>query len=335
MTMKVRDPLRRLWLAQAGAATLAAAAGTARGQARPAWPTRALRLLAPFAPDEGARIVARAVALEMSRTLGQNVEPEHLPGAAGAIAMQEAARPGDGHTLVLGHIGTLVVSPGLFPTPPYDAQKDFAPVALLAKVPSLYVAHPDLPVRALQDLVAHARAHPGRLSYGSAGIGSAGHLAMESLKTASGTFMLHLPYRDGDLLLADLLAGRVDLAAADAPALLPLIRAGRLRCLAAGAAARLPLLPDVATVAEQGYPGFEMTQWYGLLAPRQWPRTQVWTLEAHAIRAVRSARVREQLAARAITSMGTTGAEFDAFIQAERARWQPVIARARLRPEGA
>ncbi|PHM20097.1 MAG: ABC transporter substrate-binding protein [Curvibacter sp. PD_MW3] len=318
---------RRQWLG--GAAALAAPS------LAQSWPAKPLRLVVPFAPGGSSEIVARAVAAEMGKTLGQNVYVENKPGAAGNIAMQEVAHSVDGHTLVLGHIGTLAVNPYIFPSLPYQPTRDFAPVTLLSKVPSLYVVHPDLPVRTLPELIAYAKARPGQLNYGSAGNGSAGHLAFEYLKMATGAFVLHVPYRGTGPMMTDLLAGRLQAAAVGAPALLPFIKAGKLRCIATGTAQRLPQLPDVGTVAEAGYKGFEMTQWYGLLAPSSWPKANLARLEQEAVRAARSTLVRDKLAADTALAVGNSSTEFAAFIQSEQARWKPVIERARIRPEGA
>ncbi len=248
--------------------------------------------------------------------------------------MQEVANSNDEHTLVPGHIGTLAVNPYIFPKLPYDAARDFTPITLVAKVPSLYVVHPDLPVTNLKEFVAYAKSKPGQLNYGSAGNGSAGHLAFEYLKMASGTFMLHVPYRGTGPMLTDLMAGRLQAASVGAPALLPFIKAGKLRCIATGTSQRLAQMPDVPTVAEQGYKGFEMTQWYGLMTPSKWPKAHVAKLEAEAIKATRGSVVKEKLGQELAIAGGGTGAEFDAFIKAEQARWQPVIARAAIKPEG-
>ena len=172
------------------------------------WPAKPLRLVVPFAPGGSSEIVARAVAGEMAKTIGQNVYVENKPGGAGNIAMQEVAASTDDHTLILGHIGTLAVNPFIFPKLGYDAIRDFAPVTLVSKVPSLYVVHPDLPVKNLREFVAYAKARPGQLNYGSAGNGSAGHLAFEYLKMATDTFVLHVPYRGTGPMLTDLMAGR-------------------------------------------------------------------------------------------------------------------------------
>ena len=324
---------RRQWMARTSAAGLAMSPFLAYAQ--PSWPTKPLRLVVPFAPGGSSEIVARAVAGEMAKTIGQNVFVENKPGAAGNIAMQEVANSTDEHTLILGHIGTLAVNPYIFAKLPYDAAKEFVPITLVSKVPSLYVVHPDLPVNNLKELVAYAKSIPGQLNYGSAGNGSAGHLAFEYLKMVSEMFVVHVPYRGTGPMLTDLLSGRLQASAVGAPALLQFIKAGKLRCIATGTTTRLPQLPDVPTVAEQGYKGFEMTQWYGLLAPSKWPKTHIAKLEAEAIKATRSAAVRDKLAVDTALAVGNTAAEFDAFIKAEQARWKPVIARAQIKPEGA
>ncbi|PUE10987.1 ABC transporter substrate-binding protein [Limnohabitans sp. T6-5] len=323
---------RRDVLSVAAAATSALCLPAARAQN--AWPSKPLRLVVPFATGGSSEIVARAVAAELSKTLGQSVFVENKPGAAGNIAMQEVAGSTDEHTLILGHIGTLAVNPYIFPKLPYDVTRDFAPITLVAKVPSLYVVHPDLPVKNLKEFVAYAKARPGQLNYGSAGNGSAGHLAFEYLKMATDTFVLHVPYRGTGPMLTDLMAGRLQAASVGAPALLQFIKAGRLRCIATGTSQRLPQLPDVPTVAEQGFKGFEMTQWYGLLAPSKWPKSSIAKLEVESMKAVRSPVVKEKMANETALAVGNSSAEFEAFIKTEQARWKAVVARAQIRPEG-
>ena len=325
-------PLSRRDVLQAGVAALAALPLAARAQA--AWPSKPVRLVVPFAPGGSSEIVARAVAAEMAKTLGQNVFVENKPGAAGNIAMQEVANSTDEHTIILGHIGTLAVNPYIFPKLPYDASRDFAPITLVSKVPSLYVVHPDLPVKNIKGFVALAKAKPGQLNYGSAGNGSAGHLAMEYLKMVSNTFMLHVPYRGTGPMLTDLMAGRLQAASVGAPALLSFIKAGKLRCIGTCTAQRLPQLADVPTVAEQGFAGFEMTQWYGLLAPRKWAPAHLAKLEAEAVKATRGALVKDKLAQETALAVGNSSAEFAQFIATEQKRWSQVIARAQIKPEG-
>ncbi len=323
---------RRQWLTTSIASASVVLSPPAWSQTT--WPSKPIRLVVPFAPGGSSEIVARSVANEMSKGLGQSVFVDNKPGGAGNIAMQEVANSHDEHTIILGHIGTLAVNPYIFPKLAYDAVHDFTPVTLLSKVPSLYVVHPDLPVQNMKEFVAYAKSKPGQLNYGSAGNGSAGHLAFEYLKMVSDTFMLHVPYRGTGAMLTDLMAGRLQAAAVGAPALMGFIKAGKLRCIATGTATRLPQMPDVPTVGEQGYKGFEMTQWYGLLAPRSWPKPHLLKLEIEAIKAARTSVVKDKLAQDTALAVGNTAAEFEAFIKAEQARWKPVIARAQIKPEG-
>jgi tripartite-type tricarboxylate transporter receptor subunit TctC len=298
-----------------------------------AWPAKPIRFVVPFAPGGSSEIVARSTANELGKTLGQSVFVDNKPGASGNIAMAEVARADDQHTIILGHIGTLAVNPYMYDKLPYDANKDFKPVSLLAKVPSLYVVHPSLPVKNLKDFVALAQSKPGRLNYGSAGNGSAGHLAMEYLKMATNTFLLHIPYKGTGPQLTDLLAGRLDAASVGASAILQHIKAGKLRCIATGSAQRLPQLPDVPTVAEQGFPGFEMTQWYGMLAPASMAQANIEKLAAETQKAVRSQSSLERLQQDAAQAVGGTPAQFAQFIAAEQKRWKQVVERAKIKPE--
>jgi tripartite-type tricarboxylate transporter receptor subunit TctC len=298
-----------------------------------AWPAKPIRFVVPFAPGGSSEIVARSTANELGKTLGQSVFVDNKPGASGNIAMAEVARADDQHTIILGHIGTLAVNPYMYDKLPYDANKDFKPVSLLAKVPSLYVVHPSLPVKNLKDFIALAQSKPGRLNYGSAGNGSAGHLAMEYLKMATNTFLLHIPYKGTGPQLTDLLAGRLDAASVGASAILQHIKAGKLRCIATGSAQRLPQLPDVPTVAEQGFPGFEMTQWYGMLAPASMAQANIEKLAAETQKAVRSQSSLERLQQDAAQAVGGTPAQFAQFIAAEQKRWKQVVERAKIKPE--
>ncbi|MDM0108163.1 tripartite tricarboxylate transporter substrate binding protein [Variovorax sp. J22R24] len=303
----------------------------ARAQA--AWPTKSIRLVVPFAPGGSSEIVARSTASEMTKLLGQSVYVDNKPGGAGNVAMGEVARAEDQHTMVLGHIGTIAVNPFIFDKLPYDPAKAFRPISLLAKVPTLYVVRPDLPARNLTEFIALAKAKPGTLNYGSAGNGSAGHLAFEYLKMVSNTFLLHVPYRGTGPQLTDLMGGRVDAAAVGAPAVMQFIKSGKLRCIATGSSQRLAQLPDVPTVAEQGFPGFEMTQWYGLLAPASLPQAHADKLSAAAARAVKEPASLKVMESEAAQPIGSTAAEFARFIESEQQRWKPVVARAKIKPD--
>jgi tripartite-type tricarboxylate transporter receptor subunit TctC len=300
-------------------------------RAQSAWPSKPIRFVVPFAPGGSSEIVARSTAAELGKLLGQSVFVENKPGGAGNVAMADVAHADDQHTLILGHIGTLAVNPFIFDKLPYDPAKAFRPISLLSKVPSLYVVRPDLPAKDLKEFIALAKAKPGTLNYGSAGNGSAGHLAFEYLKMASNTFVLHVPYRGTGPQLADLMGGRLDAASVGAPAVMQFIKAGKLRCIATGTTQRLSQLPDVPTVAEQGYPGFEMTQWYGLLAPASLLQAHADKLSAAAAQAVRQPAAQKLLETEAAIVVGSSAPEFARFIEAEQQRWKPVIARAKIK----
>lgn len=319
---------RRQWLATASALACPLAA-----QAQSPWPSKPMRLIVPFAPGGSSEIVARVIAGELSKTLGQNVFVDNKPGGSGHIAMAEAARAEDQHTLILGHIGTLAVNPYMFDKLPYDPNRDFTPISLLAKVPSLYVVNASVPVRNLQEFVALAKSRPGQMNYGSAGNGSAGHLAMEYLKLTAGLFITHIPYRGTGPQLTDLLSGRLDAAAVGASAILPHIKSGKLRCIATGSSKRLPQLPEVPTVAEQGFPGFEMTQWYGLLAPSNLAAGHVQQLSAEVMKGMKAHQALDRLGQDAAEAVGGSPAQFAQFIAQEQKRWQAVVARARIKPD--
>lgn len=288
----------------------------------------------PYGPGGSSDVVARAVAVEMSRDLGQQVIVENKGGGQGSIATVEAARARpDGYTLILGHVGTLAVNPTMMPNLSYDPRRDFAPIILLARLPMVFAVGAKVPAATLPEFVALARAKPGVLNYGSAGNGSAGHLAFEMLKTAAAIDVVHVPYKGTGAQVTDLLAGNIDAAAAGIPGLLPHAQAGKIKIVAVGSAQRLPILPDVPTVAEQGYPGFESSQWFGLLAPAGTPQEAISRLQAAAQRALRTDAVRQRLAHDAAEPSGAGPAEFAAFIDAEERRWSQVVKDARLSAE--
>jgi len=314
-------------------AGLAATSVPLAALAAPAWPTRPVRFVVPFAPGGSSDLVARGLTAGLSKMLGQSVYVENKPGASGNVAMADVAAAADQHTIILGHIGTLAVNPFIYDRLPYDVKRDFSPISLLVKVPSLYVVRPDLPARSLKEFLALAHAKPGGLNYSSAGNGSAGHLAFEYLKMASGTFITHVPYRGTGPQLTDLLGGRIDAAAIGAAAIMQYIKAGRLRCIATGSAQRVPQLPDVPTVAEQGLPDFEMTQWYGVLAPTKMLAANAAKLVASTVVATKEPAYIDQLKAEASIPVGGTPSEFEKFIVAEQTRWKPVIARAKIKPD--
>jgi tripartite-type tricarboxylate transporter receptor subunit TctC len=298
------------------------------------YPAKPIRLVVPFAPGGSSSIVARFVAQEMQKGLGQQIVIENKPGGGGNIAMQEVARAEpDGYTLIIGHIGSFAVNPYMYDKLPYDVDKDFAAVSLLAKVPAIFVVHADVPAKDLREFVALAKKQPGQLYYGSAGNGSAGHLAMEYLKQATGIELQHVPYKGTGPNVTDLIAGRTQAASAGTPPLMPHVKAGKLRVVAVGAAQRLASLPEVGTVAEQGYPGFETSQWYGLNAPAKTPEAVIKRLAEEAAKAAKSPLVQERFSVDDAEAIGSTPADYAAFIKKEQERWSKVVRSAKIKAD--
>lgn len=323
---------RRLVIGGASAVALAAIAPRLRAQA--AWPGKSVRFLVPFAPGGTSEIVARSVAAELTKQLGQSVYVENKPGGAGVVAMVEAQKaPPDGHTIILGHVGTLAVNPYMLANQPYDVNKDFVPVTLLAKVPNVFVVHPDVPAKNFKEFVAYVKANPGKLSYGSAGNASAGHLAMEYLKLVTGMFITHIPYRGTGPQLTDLLAGRTQASSAGLPALGAHIRAGKLRAIAVGTLQRISALPDVPTVHEMGFKDFETSQWYGILAPAGTPPEIVKKLQEESLKALKSSAVTERFAHDSAVGGGGPSGEFAAFIAREQKIWSDIVRRAQIKAD--
>jgi tripartite-type tricarboxylate transporter receptor subunit TctC len=300
-----------------------------------AYPNKPIRLLVPFAPGGSSDIVSRSFATEMSKILGQSVVVESKPGGAGNIAMQEAKNsPPDGYTIILGHVGTLAVNPAMFAKLPYDPVKDFAPITMLAKVPSLLVVNSEkMKAKNLKELVEYAKKNPGALNYGSAGNGSSGHLAMAYVALTAGFTATHVPYKGTGPMMTDLLAGRLDGTFTGAPPLMAHVKAGTLRPIAIGTAKRSPAMPDVPTVAEQGYPGFETSQWYGLIAPAGTPDAIIQKLQQAAVAAGKTKEVSERLSAEAAEPQTSTPKEFADFIKVEAVRWGEVVKKSQIKAD--
>lgn len=312
-------------------ATVAAVLISCSAQAQN-WPVKPIRLVVPFAPGGSSSIVARTFAMEMSKGLGQEMYIENKGGGGGNVAMQDVAHADpDGYTLIIGHIGSLAVNPYMYDKLPFDTNRDFTAVSLLAKVPSIFVVHADVPAKNLREFVALAKAQPGRLYYGSAGNGSAGHLAIEYLKLAAGIDLVHVPYKGTGPNLIDLVAGRTQATAAGTPPLMPHVKSGKLRVIAVGSPSRLSTLPEVPTVAEQGYPGFETTQWYGINAPAKTPAAIIKRLADEAAKAARLPSVAERLAVDDAEAVGSTPQEYASYIAAEQARWSEVVRKAGIK----
>ena len=295
---------------------------------------KTLRIVVPFTPGGTTDILARALAPKLAQSPGQAVVIDNRPGAGGSIGADLVAHAeADGNTLLMGHIGTLAVNVSLYAKLPYDPIKSFAPVAWVARVPNVLVVNTASGITSLQDLIARAKASPGKLSYSSGGNGSAAHIAFEYLKLRAGIFMTHIPYRGTAPSVADLLGGQVDATFTGVPALLPHIKSGRLRALAVSSAARIPALPEVPTVAESGFPGFEADQWYGLVAPAATPPEVVARLNATVNKALASPEVAQQFAAEGALPVLATPKAFGDLIAAEIPRWKEVVRAGKVKPD--
>jgi tripartite-type tricarboxylate transporter receptor subunit TctC len=295
---------------------------------------KTLHLIVPVPPGGSSDILGRALSTRLGPALGQTVVIDNRPGAGGSIGAAEAARAEpDGNTLLMGHTGALAVAPALYPKLAYDPVKSFVPVAWIARVPNVLVVNASSTIKTLADLIAQARARPGHLTYSSGGNGSAAHITFEYLKLKAHISILHIPYRGTAPSVTDLLAGQVDATFTGAPALLPLVRAGRLRALAVSSPQRLPSLPEVPTVAESGYPGFDADQWYGLVAPAGTPAGVVSRLNAEVNKALQTPAVVQQLAGEGAIPAPTTPQAFGELIARELPRWAEVVKAGNVKPD--
>ena len=298
-----------------------------------AFPSRPLRIVVPF-PGGVADTLARMLSPRMSEALGQPVVVENKPGGSGAIGAQEVIRaPADGHTVFLGHIGTHAVNPHLFSKLNYDPEKDFAPLTLLITVPNLLVVHPSVPATNVRELVAHAKGKPGALSYASPGSGSSGHPAAELFKSMAGVDLLHVPYKGAAPALQDLMGGQVQVLFDTLAQALPQAKAGKVRALAVTTLKRQPVAPEVPTMDEQGFAGWETGPWFGLFVRTGTPEPAAGRLHAEAVKALNAAEVRAKLTALGANVAGNSPTEFAAFIRAEHARWGKVVRDAGIRAD--
>ena len=323
----------------AACAVLAGASGLFLSQAAVAqtaatYPAKPIRLVVPFTPGGSTDILARAIGQKLNEAWGQPVVIENVPGAGGSIGADKVAKaPADGYTLLMGHIGTLAVNPSLYPNLPYDPIKSFAPVAWVARVPNVLVVHPSVPAKNVKELVALAKAKPGQLNYGSGGNGSAANLASEYFKLQTGSSLLHIPYRGTAPAVTDLVGGQIQVLFTGAPAMINQIKNGQLRALAVSSPKRMDVLPDLPTVAESGYPGFEADQWYGVVAPAGTPADVVAKLNAQVNQALNSPELKSRLNAEGAIATPDTPANFGKLIAAEIARWKPVISGGRVKAD--
>jgi len=301
------------WLA----ALLCAAALPAFGQS--SWPAKPVRIVVPYPPGGPVDVSARLLAPKLQESLGQPFLVENKPGAGGNIGADFVAKSApDGYTLGMGAIATHAINPALMANVPYDPIRDFRHLALVVQVPNVLVVNPELPARSVKELIALAKAQPGKLDFASGSTGSTGHLAGELFKQMTGTYMVHIPYKGAPPAVADLLAGRVHLMFDNLASALPNVRAGKLRALAVTTLRRSSALPDLPTLDESGLKGFDMTTWWGLMGPAKLPPDVVQRLSVEILKAMDSADVRERLRAMGMEgSPVRTPEQFTAFVEAE------------------
>lgn len=290
------------------------------------FPTRPIKLVAPFPPGGGTDIFARLVATKLSQSLGWTVIVENKPGAAGSIGVEAVAKsPADGYTLVLGQTSNLAINPSLYPNLGYDPVRDLTPIALVASTPLVLVASPKASFKSLAELVASARAKPASISVASPGNGTVGHLTSEIFMRAAGIKLLHVPYKGASPALNDLLGGQVDIYFATAQSVAEHVKAGKVRALGVTSAKRLAVLPNVPTIAESGYKDFEAISWYGVLAPAGTPLPIVARLATEIIKVLDTEDVRASVASEGGEVLGASSAQFAAFVSSERAKWGTAV----------
>jgi len=322
--------LRTLLGAAIGATILLHSAG-ALAQA---WPAKPIRLMVPFPPGGSTDIVARIVAQKLSERLGQPIVIENRGGAGGTIGTAIIAKSApDGYNLAVASTSTHLVAPGVYAKLDYDPVKDFAPVGLMAVSPYLLAVTPSVPAKTLKELVALAKARPGKLNYASAGVGSTTHLAMEMLKHASGTFMLHIPYNGNGPAGTALIGGQVEVLFGSLPSLLPHAKSGRARALAVGTPKRSPSLPDVPTVAESGYPGFDASLWLAIMAPAGTPQPILERLNKEIVALVATADTREAFDKAGTEPLTGTPADLAAMIRDGVPKYAQIIKTAGVKAE--
>jgi tripartite-type tricarboxylate transporter receptor subunit TctC len=299
-----------------------------------AWPAKPIRLMVPFPPGGSTDIVARIVAQKLGERLGQSLVIENRGGAGGTIGTAVIAKAApDGYNLAIASTSTHVVAPAVYTKLEYDAVRDFAPISLIAVSPYLLVVNTAVPAKTLKELIDLAKQKPGKLNYASAGVGSTTHIAMEMLKSVSGTYMLHIPYNGNGPAGTAVVGGQVDILFGSLPALLPHAKSGRVRALAVGTPKRSPSLPDVPTVAESGYPGFDASLWLALMAPAGTPQPILDRLQKEIAAIVGAADTRESLDKAGAEPLTSTPAELAAMIRDGVAKYAPVIKAAGIKPE--
>ena len=297
----------------------------ALADAQDAWPTKTLKIIAPVQPGGGVDLVARLIADRLGKVLGQSIIVDNISGGGGIIASQATARAApDGYTLMVGYVGTHGTNPALRKLP-YDAIKDFTPIAMVGGTPNIMVVNPKVPANTLKEFIAYAKANPNSVSYGSSGQGTLTHLVMEQLKEEAGIDVAHVPYRGIGPALTDLLGGQTQIAAPGLAAALPHIKAGKLRPLAITGALRHPLMPNVPTLAELGFTGFDGVQWYGIVGPAKMPAALVTRLNTEINKLIVAPELKEKLSGEALEPMPMSPEQFGEYMKNDIAKWEKLV----------
>jgi tripartite-type tricarboxylate transporter receptor subunit TctC len=295
------------------------------------YPSHPIKLIVPYAPGGGADAVARIVGKRVSETIGQPIVIENRGGAGAIIGTEDVHKADpDGYTLLLGQSGPISINPAVYKDLPYDPEKDFAPITMTTAYPYILVVNAKLPVKTLQDFVAMVKAKPGEFNYGTTGVGAANHLVTELFSSKAGLTMIHVPYRGTALAVADLLAGQVTMVFADPVSALPHMQAGTLRALAVTSKERSSVAPEVPTVAESGYPGFDAIAWHGILAPAKTPPAIIAKLHDQIVAALKDPPTKVLLEAQAMATVGDTPDHFAGFIKQDIAVWKKVATQANV-----
>ena len=299
--------------------------GTGLVTAQDTWPSKTIKIIAPVQPGGGVDLVARLIADRLGRALGQSIIVDNISGGGGIIASQATARAAaDGYTLMVGYVGTHGTNPALRKLP-YDAVKDFTPIAMVGGTPNIMVVNPSVPAYNLKEFLAYAKANPNSVSYGSSGQGTLTHLVMEQLKEETGINVAHVPYRGIGPALTDLLGGQTQVVFPGLAAALPHIKAGKLRPLAITGAIRHPLMPNVPTLAELGFMGFDGVQWYGIVGPAKMPPTVVKRLNTEINKLIVAPELKEKLSGEALEPMPMSPEQFGEYMKNDIAKWQKLV----------
>lgn len=308
-------------------AVLAACAGLLSCAAfAQSYPAKSIRWIAPFPPGGGTDLISRAVAQKLAEAWGQQVLVDNRPGSGGALGLALATKsPADGYTVVLGQLANVAIAPALYSKLPYDPVRDLSPVTLVLSAPLILIAHPSLPAKNTRELLALARAKPELITFGSPGNGTTGHLAAEMIKSATGVKMTHIPYKGASPAIIDLMGGQIAIYVSTIPPALPLLNSGRLKALGVTSMRRASLLPDVPTIAESGLPGFEVTNWYGVMLPAGVPKDIVARLHAEIVRILKLPDVQQRFQGEGGEVAPNTPEQFAVFIRNEIAKWGKAV----------